>query len=168
MTSWLPRREPYELKSAGCTPCAIRYCPAGLLALIDPAGEIWSVVTLLPRKHNTRAPEISPPAAVVLGIFSKYGGGFTYVDFSSPVKVSPPGNFSPCHRASPLRTSLYADVNTSSVMYCFSTSSTSFAVGQMSFRNTGFPLPKPSGSLYTSRSMRPASAHATTSGGDIR
>src|SRR3954469_7515968 len=27
--SWLPRREPYELNSAGCTPCFIRYSPAG-------------------------------------------------------------------------------------------------------------------------------------------
>ena len=32
MTSWLPRRAPYELKSAGTTPFAMRYLPAGLSA----------------------------------------------------------------------------------------------------------------------------------------
>ena len=29
ITSWLPRRDPYELKSFGATPCSIRYSPAG-------------------------------------------------------------------------------------------------------------------------------------------
>jgi len=38
---------------------------------------MWSVVTLLPRKHSTRAPEISPTVAGVFGILSKYGGFFT-------------------------------------------------------------------------------------------
>jgi hypothetical protein len=40
MTSWLPRREPYELKSAGCTPWAMRYWPAALVLRIEPAGEM--------------------------------------------------------------------------------------------------------------------------------
>ena len=40
ITSWLPRRAPYELKSAGATPFEIRYLPAGLSAGIEPAGEM--------------------------------------------------------------------------------------------------------------------------------
>ena len=59
ITSWLPRREPYELKSLGSTPCAIRYPPAGLVLRIDPAGEMWSVVMLSPRQQSTRAPRMS-------------------------------------------------------------------------------------------------------------
>src|ERR1700731_777459 len=76
ITSWLPRREPYELKSLGDTPCSCRYFPAGLLALIEPAGEIWSVVTLWPSFASTRAPVISFTAAGRAGILSKYGARF--------------------------------------------------------------------------------------------
>src|SRR5687767_15416411 len=46
---------------------------------------------------------------------------------------------------------------------------TSRLVGQMSLRNTDRPsASSPIGSLYGSQSIRPASAKATTSGGDIR
>src|SRR5262249_2904305 len=55
MTSGLPRREPYELKSAFATPPSGRYLPAGPSALIDPAGEMWSVVMLSPSTARTRA-----------------------------------------------------------------------------------------------------------------
>src|ERR1035437_2561429 len=44
----LPRRAPKELKSAGCTPCAMRYFPAGPSLGMEPAGEMWSVVTESP------------------------------------------------------------------------------------------------------------------------
>ena len=40
ITSWLPRRAPYELKSSGLTPCSMRYCAAGDFFEIDPAGEM--------------------------------------------------------------------------------------------------------------------------------
>ena len=53
MTSWLPRRAPYELKSLGGTPFDRRYLPAGLSAGMDPAGEIWSVVTESPSIAST-------------------------------------------------------------------------------------------------------------------
>ena len=46
---------------------------------------------------------------------------------------------------------------------------TSCALGQMSARNTGWPsLPVPSGSVVRSRSIVPARAYATTSGGEAR
>jgi hypothetical protein len=59
ITSWLPRRAPYWLKSISGTPGSIRYLPAGLLVAIEPAGEMWSVVTLSPRYANAFAPTIS-------------------------------------------------------------------------------------------------------------
>src|SRR6185312_644588 len=40
ITSWLPRRDPYELKPDGFTPCAISHLPAGLDAGMEPAGEM--------------------------------------------------------------------------------------------------------------------------------
>src|SRR6476646_7094363 len=83
ITSWLPRREPYELKSLGGTPCSCKYFPAGLLALIDPAGEMWSVVTLWPSFASTRAPLISLTAAGRAGILSKYGARLMYVESRS-------------------------------------------------------------------------------------
>src|SRR6058998_1406985 len=45
-------------------PCAIRYCPAGSVLRIDPAGEMWSVVMLSASRHRTRAPRMS---AIALG-----------------------------------------------------------------------------------------------------
>ena len=44
MTSWLPRRAPYWLKSAAATPRPCRYFAAGLVLAMPPAGLIWSVV----------------------------------------------------------------------------------------------------------------------------
>ena len=63
ITSWLPRREPYELKSRGSTPLSISHRPAGESFLIAPAGEMWSVVTLSPRTASTRAPVIGSTGA---------------------------------------------------------------------------------------------------------
>ena len=49
------------------------------------------------------------------------------------------------------------------------TSSISLALGQMSARKTGWPSePVPSGSVVMSRSIVPASAYATTRGGEAR
>src|SRR3954462_9297303 len=59
MTSWLPRREPYELKSRRSMPCSARYSPAGESGLIEPAGEMWSVVTESPSQTSRRAPSTS-------------------------------------------------------------------------------------------------------------
>jgi len=40
----------------GATPCSVRYFSAGLLGLMDPAGEMWSVVMLSAqvRQHAVR------------------------------------------------------------------------------------------------------------------
>src|SRR5699024_11469462 len=56
ITSWFPRREPYELKSLGDTPCSISHFPAGVSLPMAPAGEMWSVVTESPNLPSTRRP----------------------------------------------------------------------------------------------------------------
>src|SRR5687768_3506528 len=91
MTSWFPRREPYELNSFVFTPCSISHLPAGLAAGIDPAGEMWSVVIESPNFPSTRAPRIgrTPGGSSVMP--SKKGGFFTYVDRASHSYRSPVG-----------------------------------------------------------------------------
>jgi hypothetical protein len=63
ITSWLPRLEPNELKSRRGTSWPIRNWPAGAVGGIEPAGEMWSVVTLSPSDTRTRAPAMSPRRA---------------------------------------------------------------------------------------------------------
>ncbi len=64
ITSWLPRREPYELKSAGSTPLACRNLPAGESVLMEPAGEMWSVVIESPNSAMILAPRTDVGAAL--------------------------------------------------------------------------------------------------------
>ena len=71
ITSWLPRREPYELNSLRSTPCSTRYRPAGLSGLIEPAGEMWSVVTESPSMTRQRAPSTSSTVPGSTGMPSK-------------------------------------------------------------------------------------------------
>src|SRR3954449_1801750 len=59
ITSWWPRREPYELKSALVTPFSFNQIPAGDDSLIEPAGEMWSVVMESPKSAIARAPWIA-------------------------------------------------------------------------------------------------------------
>ena len=56
------------------TPCSARYRPAGLSALIEPAGQMWSVVTESPSLASTRAPSMSVTGCGSRGMPSKYGG----------------------------------------------------------------------------------------------
>ena len=77
ITSWLPRRDPNELKSRGSTPFEMRYSPAGELTGITPAGEMWSVVTESPSTARARAwsMSVTPGASGVRP--SKKGGSCT-------------------------------------------------------------------------------------------
>ena len=74
ITSWLPRREPYELKSLRSTPCSIRYGRPGESGLIAPAGEMWSVVTESPTMTRQRAPRRPRPAGSAACRRSTAGG----------------------------------------------------------------------------------------------
>ena len=74
ITSCWPRRAPYELNSSGPTPCAWSHCPAGDEAAIEPAGEMWSVVTESPSTARTRAPTMSRTGAGSAGTASRNGG----------------------------------------------------------------------------------------------
>jgi hypothetical protein len=74
MTSWFPRRAPYELKSRGVTPRAARYRPAGLSGAMLPAGEMWSVVTESPSTASARRPARSASGGGAGRTSSKNGG----------------------------------------------------------------------------------------------
>src|SRR6185312_5702480 len=130
ITSWLPRRDPYELKSRLSTPCSARYLPAGESALIELAGEMWSVVTESPSLANTRAPEMAFTGCGGGCMPSKYGGLRTYVDSSAHSKVLPSGVGSDCHCSSPANTSWYAVLKPAAPIVEAMTSSISLALGQ--------------------------------------
>ena len=83
ITSWWPRRAPYELNSSGVTPCAWSHCPAGDQWAIEPAGEMWSVVTESPSTASARAPSMSTIGGGAADRPSKKGGLATYVDAPS-------------------------------------------------------------------------------------
>src|SRR4028118_640966 len=85
-------------------PCSARYRPAGLSALIDPAGLMWSVVTESASTASTRAPVMSCTGVGSAVIPSKYGGLRTYVESGSQANVSPVGVGSDCQRWSPAKT----------------------------------------------------------------
>ena len=72
ITLSLPRLEPKELKSLGSTPRARRYFPAGPSGGMEPAGEMWSVVTESPRIASGRRPDSA--GASLLPTDSKNGG----------------------------------------------------------------------------------------------
>ncbi len=74
ITSWWPRRAPYELKSTGATPRAWSHVPAGDQAGMEPAGEMWSVVTESPSQASTRAPRMSVTGAGSRPMPAKNGG----------------------------------------------------------------------------------------------
>ena len=76
-TSWWPRRAPYELNSSGFTPCSWSHVPAGDHGTIDPAGEMWSVVTESPNNASTRASTMSVGGSGSIVSPSKYGGRAT-------------------------------------------------------------------------------------------
>ena len=79
--------------------------PAGLSALIEPAGLMWSVVTESPSIASTRAPSMSVISAGSAFMPSKYGGLRTYVESASHSNVSPDGVDSSRQRSSPANTS---------------------------------------------------------------
>ena len=98
----------------------------------------------------------------------KNGGSWMYVDSSRKSKRAPSGTRIAFHVALPLKTSPYVRPNIPAVIFA-SASATSACVGQTSARSTGPPsAPVPIGSAARSMSVVPASAYATTSGGEAR
>ena len=53
------------------TPCSERYRPAGESFLMEPAGEMWSVVMESPNRPSTRAFSMSFTASGVIDMPSK-------------------------------------------------------------------------------------------------
>src|SRR3546814_5502330 len=56
------------------TPCALSHSPAGELSLMEPAGEMWSVVTESPNTARACAPLTTGMAAGCIPKPSKKGG----------------------------------------------------------------------------------------------
>src|SRR3954466_11488879 len=130
---------------------------------------MWSVVTLSPSTASTRAPVMSLMPVGSAAMPSKYGGRRTESERSSQANASPVGTWRDFHRSSPANTSAYDDekppLSTAEAM----TSWTSLGDGQISARKTSLPsVSCPIGSSSRLTSMVPASAYATTSGGDAR
>src|SRR5699024_7952855 len=82
ITSWFPRRDPYELKCRGVTPFSCKYCPAGISLAIAPAGEIWSVVMESPKYPSTRKLFKGLMESASFDKPSKNGGFWIYVESS--------------------------------------------------------------------------------------
>src|SRR6267378_1107591 len=124
-TSWFPRRVPYWLKSTGFTLFETRYWPAGLAAGMDPAGEMWSVVTESPTDTSTRAPTMSGIVAGGVGEKSwKNGGSCTYVELGSQAYDSPVGEGIVFQKRSPSKIFPYSVEYISCVIALATTSST--------------------------------------------
>ena len=100
---------------------------------------------------------------------SKNGGFFTYVESSAPrIEVArrrPAAPSTARRRRTRSRTAWGTSRSSRRRGSCPALPS---GDGQMSRRNTGPSVPMPSGSVAKSMSIRPASAYATTSGGDAR
>ena len=93
ITSWLPRRAPYELKSLRSTPCSTRYAPGGRVGP-DRAGRRDVVGRdRVAEPDEARARPRCPPTVPGSRVIpSKYGGCRTYVESGSHAKSSPFGN----------------------------------------------------------------------------
>src|SRR3970040_2232972 len=155
ITSWFPRRLPYELNSSFGMPWLFRYAPAGPSSAMSPAGEMWSVVTESPSTASTRAPEIFPTGSGAPGRSSKNGGFLTKVEEGSHEKHSDFGTGSFFHVSSPANTPAYSLRNISGSTADRTASVISRGDGQISWRNTGFPLRSaPSGSHRLSVAVR--------------
>ena len=126
------------------------------------------MVTESPSIARTRAPWTGRTPGGSCAMSSKNGGFFTYVESSDQANVSPVGTSSAAHRSSPSKTFAYWARNMSLFTDRKISCSTSAGDGQMSRRKTGPLAPTPNGSVFRSTSIRPASAYATTSGGEAR
>ena len=74
ITRSFPLLAPYELKSLGSTPRAVRNLAATEFLAILPAGEMWSVVTESPKRQRQWASLISSTGAGSAEIPWKNGG----------------------------------------------------------------------------------------------
>jgi hypothetical protein len=135
--------------------------------LIDPAGEMWSVVSESPTFTRTRAPSMFPPTTASSSP-SKNGGSCTYVDAGSQSYIGPTGDGSAAQCSSPSQIRPYSVSNCPRSVDVRIVSATSSGLGQMSASVTGPSTPSPIGSVVRSMSTRPAKAYATQSGGEPR
>ena len=128
----------------------MRYLPAGLSALIEPAGEMWSVVMLSPSTASTRAPCMGASGAGCARHAVEVRRVLDVGAVAPPTRRGRPrGPSSDCH-CGVAREDVGVDAlehRRGRRVFAIA-SATSCCVGQMSFRKTGLPsLPVPSGSV---------------------
>src|SRR5699024_10142288 len=133
ITSWLPRREPYELKSRGDTPCSINHLPAGVSLPIAPAGEMWSVVTESPNLPRTLKLDSGSIVPASLDRFWKNEGFWIYVDASSKSYSGASVTSILFQVSFESKTVSYSALNNSGVTVDITASLTSWIEGQISF-----------------------------------
>ncbi len=137
--------------------------------MIEPAGEMWSVVTESPTFTSTRAPSMSATGRGSPAASWKNGGSRTYVDAASHAYIEPVGARIWRQWSSPSKMRPYSRSNCSGAIAAAVASRTSSGDGQTSRRNTGVPSGAvPSGSRVRSTPTFPARAYATHSGGEAR
>src|SRR5215469_5196508 len=108
----------------------MRYLPAGDVFLMEPAGEIWSVVTLSPKMASGRAPLMGLMLPGVNEKFSKNGGSWMYVDLRSHSYTLPVLDGISFHFGFWAAKSLYNLRKTSGCKAVCMRSRTSFRLGQ--------------------------------------
>ena len=106
---------------------------------MEPAGEMWSVVTESPSRARQRASSMSGGSDASRDMPAKKVGCRTYVETSSQAKRSPVGMSSAFQRSSPAYTSEYLARNISVFTELRTVSLISSWLGQMSRRNTSSP-----------------------------
>ena len=158
ITSWLPRREPYELKSLRSTPCSMQVLP-GRAVRLDRSGRRDVVrrdgvaehdqARARPRRPRRRRARADIP--------SKYGGFFTYVESGSHAKSVALGHVERGHCSSPSKTSAVLLLEHLARDRTAPTASvTSLASARCPAGRHGLPsCPVPSGSAVRSMSSRP-------------
>src|SRR5437764_3517557 len=99
--------------------------PAGESFLMDPAGEMWSVVMESPTFTSTRAPSTSPGSPGSGPRSRKNGGSWTYVDSGSHSNIAPDGASSFRQWSSPSKMRPYSSSNCSDDMASAVTAATS-------------------------------------------
>src|ERR1035437_5508431 len=99
---------------------------------MEPAGEMWSVVTESPSRARTRAPAMGATASRSAPKPTKNGGKATYVDEPSQRYRSPTGISSAFHSGPPSKTEAYAARNSSPLTADPTVARTSSVDGQTS------------------------------------
>jgi hypothetical protein len=143
--------------------------PAGLSALMAPAGEMWSVVMLSPSSASTRAPRTSRTGARLRRHVVEVRRVLHVRRVGLPLEQLGLRRGQARHCSSPSKTFAYCRWNISGrTDWRMTVLDLRLRRPDVAQEDAGPSRPVPMGSLYGSKSIRPAMAYATTSGGEAR